>query len=118
MKKIFIIWAILIAANSVFAEENTNVENEKKVNEVTKKTNTKKIEFWDFYEQQQAKLLKPNDQKLFNDLDKSVRPQDDFYKYVNNKWDKSTVIPRAKSSWGSFVEVTEKNHDFLKNLMS
>ena len=117
MKKIFIIWAILIAANSVFAEENTNVENEKKVNEVTKKTNTKKIEFWDFYEQQQEKLLKPNDQKLFNDLDKSVRPQDDFYKYVNNKWDKSTVIPRAKSSWGSFIEVTEKNHDFLKNLI-
>ena len=117
MKKIFIIWAILIAANSIFAEENTNVENEKKVNEVTKKTNTKKIEFWDFYEQQQTKFLKPNDQKLFNDLDKSVRPQDDFYKYVNNKWDKSTVIPRAKSSWGSFVEVTEKNHDFLKNLI-
>ncbi|WP_369711864.1 hypothetical protein AB8B22_04795 [Leptotrichia sp. HSP-334] len=42
MKKIFIIWAILIAANSVFAEENTNVENEKKVNEVTKKQIQKK----------------------------------------------------------------------------
>ena len=123
MKKIFVIWAVLIAASSVFAEENTNAGNIAKTNNlekqngVTKKASTKKSGFWDFYEQQQAKLLKPNDRELFSELDKSVRPQDDFYKYVNNKWDKSTVIPKAKSSWGSFVEVSEKNQDFLKNLI-
>lgn len=123
MKKIFVIWAVLIAASSVFAEENTNAGNVAKTNNlekqngVTKKASTKKSGFWDFYEQQQAKLLKPNDRELFSELDKSVRPQDDFYKYVNNKWDKSTVIPKAKSSWGSFVEVSEKNQDFLKNLI-
>ena len=123
MKKIFVIWAVLIAASSVFAEENANTGNVAKTNNlekqngVTKKASTKKSGFWDFYEQQQAKLLKPNDRELFSELDKSVRPQDDFYKYVNNKWDKSTVIPKAKSSWGSFVEVSEKNQDFLKNLI-
>ena len=123
MMMIFVIWAVLIAASSVFAEENTNAGNVAKTNNlekqngVTKKASTKKSGFWDFYEQQQAKLLKPNDRELFSELDKSVRPQDDFYKYVNNKWDKSTVIPKAKSSWGSFVEVSEKNQDFLKNLI-
>ena len=35
-------------------------------------------------------------------MDKSVRPQDDFYNYVNGGWMKTAVIPSDKPSWGSF----------------
>ncbi len=36
-------------------------------------------------------------------IDKGVQPGDDFYKYVNGKWDARTVIPADRSSWGSFA---------------
>ena len=37
MKKIFVIWAVLIAASSVFAEENTNAGNVAKTKSKHKK---------------------------------------------------------------------------------
>jgi putative endopeptidase len=40
--------------------------------------------------------------------DPTVRPQDDFYDYVNGGWMKTAVIPADKSSWGSFNELREK----------
>ncbi|MDP5008151.1 MAG: M13 family peptidase, partial [Glaciimonas sp.] len=36
-----------------------------------------------------------------------VRPQDDFYEYVNGKWLAKTEIPADKSSWGAFNELRE-----------
>lgn len=55
-------------------------------------------------------------------MDKSVRPQDDFYNYVNGGWMKTAKIPADKSSWGSFnilAENTDNNsmkimHELLK----
>ncbi len=46
-----------------------------------------------------------------NLMDKSVRPQDDFYNYVNGGWMKTAVIPADKASWGSFNELREKTDD-------
>ncbi|MHC8949400.1 M13 family metallopeptidase [Sphingobacterium hungaricum] len=40
-------------------------------------------------------------------MDKSVRPQDDFYNYVNGNWMKTAEIPSDRSRWGSFDELTE-----------
>ncbi len=40
-------------------------------------------------------------------MDTSVRPQDDFYNYVNGNWMKTTEIPSDKSRWGSFDELRE-----------
>ncbi|MGS0748711.1 M13 family metallopeptidase [Halpernia sp. GG3] len=40
--------------------------------------------------------------------DSAVRPQDDFYNYVNGGWMKTAVIPADKPSWGSFNELREK----------
>lgn len=36
-------------------------------------------------------------------MDTSVKPGDDFYKYINGKWDARTEIPADKSSWGGFA---------------
>ncbi len=40
-------------------------------------------------------------------MDKSVRPQDDFYNFVNGNWMKTVEIPSDKSRWGSFDELRE-----------
>lgn len=41
------------------------------------------------------------------DMDNSVRPQDDFFNYVNGNWYKTAEIPSDKASWGSFNELRE-----------
>ncbi len=38
----------------------------------------------------------------FTHFDKSVRPQDDFFRYVNGAWLASAEIPADRSVWGSF----------------
>ncbi|EGD34881.1 M13 family metallopeptidase [Capnocytophaga sp. oral taxon 338] len=45
-------------------------------------------------------------------MDTSVRPQDDFYNFVNGSWMKTAQIPPDKTSWGSFAmlrEITDEN---------
>ncbi|MCA9032034.1 MAG: hypothetical protein KDA66_14560, partial [Planctomycetaceae bacterium] len=53
-----------------------------------------------------AKLTSGIDQ---NAMDTSVRPQDDFYHYVNGGWIKNTEIPADKSRWGSFFILREES---------
>ncbi|GAB0155320.1 M13 family metallopeptidase [Chryseobacterium sp. Alg-005] len=40
-------------------------------------------------------------------MDKSVRPQDDFYNYVNGTWMKTAKIPSDKPTWGSFNKLAD-----------
>ena len=42
-----------------------------------------------------------------NFMDKSVRPQDDLYGFVNGNWNKITEIPSDRARWGSFDELRE-----------
>lgn len=35
-------------------------------------------------------------------FDETVRPQDDFFKYVNGKWLESHPIPESETRWGTF----------------
>lgn len=42
-----------------------------------------------------------------DNMDTSVRPQDDFYQFVNGGWDETTEIPEDRSRWGSFDELNE-----------
>ena len=44
-------------------------------------------------------------------MDTSVRPQDDFYTFVNGGWVKTAQIPADKSSWGSFNMLREKTDE-------
>ena len=41
-------------------------------------------------------------------MDKSVRPNDDFFRFVNGTWLKNTPIPADKTRWGSFDELRLK----------
>ncbi len=49
-------------------------------------------------------------------FDLSVKPQDDFYRFVNGTYLKNTPIPPAYSSWGSHAELTERNQTALHTL--
>ena len=50
-------------------------------------------------------------------IDTTVRPQDDFFNYVNGNWMKTAEIPADKSSWGSFNALREDvDHSSLELL--
>ena len=40
-------------------------------------------------------------------MDKSVRPNDDFFTFVNGTWVKQTEIPSDRTRWGSFDELRQ-----------
>src|SRR5690242_5128613 len=52
-------------------------------------------------------------------FDRAVRPQDDFFRFVNGAWLEHTQIPADASSWGAFNELTEKSraavHQIVEN---
>lgn len=50
-------------------------------------------------------------------FDRSVRPQDDFNRFVNGTWIKTTEIPADRSVWGSFVELSEKSDAAIKAII-
>lgn len=53
----------------------------------------------------------------FAHFDKSVRPQDDFYNYVNGTWLKTTEIPSDRTSTGAFYDLREKSRDDIKAII-
>ncbi len=60
-------------------------------------------------EQPSAPVMKeiPEEGLNLSYMDASVRPQDDFFHYVNGNWMKTATIPSDKSSWGSFNALRE-----------
>lgn len=50
-------------------------------------------------------------------FDHSVRPQDDFFRFVNGGWLTRTAIPEDASSWGAFNELREKSRTALHGIL-
>jgi predicted metalloendopeptidase len=50
-------------------------------------------------------------------FDRSVRPQDDFYRFVNGGWLKKTDIPADASGWGAFQELRERSRNALHEIL-
>ena len=50
---------------------------------------------------------------LLENFDRSVRPQDDFYRYVNGAWLAKTEIPADRSNYGAFSKLQD---DVERNL--
>jgi len=51
------------------------------------------------------------------ELDTSIRPQDDFYAYVNRTWIESTEIPPEWSRYGTMQIVYERTEQRLKTII-
>jgi len=54
------------------------------------------------------------DQSGFND---AIRPQDDFFAYVNGAWVDSTEIPSDKARWGTFDALSEQSQRDVRTLV-
>jgi putative endopeptidase len=50
-------------------------------------------------------------------LDKSVSPCDDFFKFADGGWLKANPIPPAYSSWGTFNILHDHNEDVLHGIL-
>ncbi len=49
-------------------------------------------------------------------FDLTVKPSDDFYRFVNGTYLKTTEIPAAYSSWGSHAQLQDRNQQALRTL--
>lgn len=50
-------------------------------------------------------------------IDSTVRPQDDFFNYVNGTWIKNTEIPASEARWGAFAILHQNTMLRLKSLL-
>lgn len=50
-------------------------------------------------------------------MDKSVRPQDNFYRYINGGWINKNTIPDDKTAIGSFYDLRDKADDDVKAII-
>ena len=50
-------------------------------------------------------------------MDKSVKPGDNFQMYVNGNWIKETAIPSDKSSYGIFAILQDKSQEDVKKII-
>jgi putative endopeptidase len=50
-------------------------------------------------------------------IDTAVRPQDDFFKYVNGGWMSKATIPPDQGRWGAFNELREFNNDAVLKVL-
>ncbi len=50
-------------------------------------------------------------------MDTTVRPQDDFYMFVNGRWQKTAQIPPDRSRWGAFSELRKQTDANLLRLV-
>jgi putative endopeptidase len=50
-------------------------------------------------------------------IDTSVRPQDDFYTYINGKWLATVEIPADKGEYGSFDKLYDESQEQVKSLI-
>ena len=50
-------------------------------------------------------------------FDESVRPQDDFFAYVNGTWVDNTEMPADKARWGTFDALGEQSQKDIRALV-
>jgi predicted metalloendopeptidase len=56
----------------------------------------------------------PTSGLFLNNFDRSVRPQDDMYRFVNGAWLKNTEIPADRSNYGAFTLLSDEAEKNLR----
>ena len=52
-----------------------------------------------------------------DELDPTIRPQDDLFRHVNGTWIDRTAIPSDKARWGSFMELAEQSEAAVREIV-
>ena len=52
-----------------------------------------------------------------SNMDTSINPADDFFRYANNNWLKNNPIPEEYSSYGAFTEIDEHNETLIQDII-
>ncbi|HUS25366.1 MAG TPA: peptidase M13, partial [Candidatus Binatia bacterium] len=52
-----------------------------------------------------------------SNFDKSVRPQDDFYRFVNGHWLATTQIPADKAGYAAFTQLYDLSQERLRGII-
>jgi putative endopeptidase len=52
-----------------------------------------------------------------DELDPTIRPQDDLFRHVNGTWIAQTAIPADKARWGSFMELAEQSEAAVREIV-
>lgn len=50
-------------------------------------------------------------------FDASVRPQDDFFGYINNSWLSANPIPNTETTWGTFYVLRDKSWEAVDEIV-
>jgi len=50
-------------------------------------------------------------------MDRSVKPCEDFYQFANGTWLKNNPVPADKSRYGSFVQLADRNREVLHEIL-
>lgn len=51
-------------------------------------------------------------------FDRSVRPQDDLFRFVNGTWLANTTIPDDKATAGAFIELRDQAEEAVRNIIT
>ncbi len=54
---------------------------------------------------------------IIEHMDKSIRPGDDFFSYVNGAWVEETEIPKDRASYGGFTILREESQEDVKAII-
>jgi putative endopeptidase len=55
---------------------------------------------------------------IVENMDTSIRPNDDFFRYVNGTWLDNAVIPDDRTRWGSFDELRKKTDSDVLTILN
>jgi len=65
----------------------------------------------------QAASTAPQSGVFLQNIDSAVRPQDDFYRFVNGQWLQKTQIPSDRSNYGAFTLLQEGAEADLRQIL-
>lgn len=50
-------------------------------------------------------------------FDRSIRPQDDFFRFANGRWLQTAKIPNDRATYGAFVELDDRSREALRAIL-
>ena len=52
-----------------------------------------------------------------NNMDTTINPADDFFRFANNKWLENNPIPEEYTSYGAFTEIDQRNEVLIQDII-